>query len=146
VLGTPASGGSAAQTPIRDGACRDRTGAPFGHQQAVFATSDPIWAMFYAVVDHDRFPITLANGCIVLMDGEGRAGVPHYFFSISRDPLRQRPWRTGYLYFLPAEGFVEQPPDTYGGHSARVPQLASPVAVAPLAGLEECTLPVRRTR
>ena len=110
--------------------------APFGHQQAVFATSDPIWAMFYAVVDHNGFPMTLANGGIELLDADGNAGVPHYFFSISRDPLRQRPWRTGYLYFLPAEGFVEQPPDTYGGHSARVPQLASPVAVAPLARLE----------
>ena len=110
--------------------------APFGHQEAVFATSDPIWAMFYAVVDRDRFPITLANGCIVLLDGEGRARVPHYFFSISRGPLQQRPWRSGYLYFLPAEGFVEQPPATYAGHSARVPQLASPVAAAPFARLE----------
>jgi hypothetical protein len=110
--------------------------APFGDQKAVFATSDPIWAMFYAVVDRDRFPITLGNGCIVLLDAEGHAGVPHYFFSISRGRLQQRPWRTGYLYFLPAEGFVEQPPDTYAGHPARVPQLASPVAVAPFARVE----------
>ena len=110
--------------------------APFGHQEAVFATSDPIWAMFYAVVDRDRFPITLGNGCIVLLDADGRAGVPHYFFSISRGPLRRRPWRTGYLYLLPAEGFIEQPSDRYAGHSARVPQLASPVAVAPFARLE----------
>jgi hypothetical protein len=110
--------------------------APFGHQKAVFATSDPIWAMFYAVVDRDRFPITIANGCIVLLQADGHAGVPRYFFSISSGPLRQQPWRTGYLYFLPAEGFVEQPADTYGGHDARVPQLASPVEVAPFARLE----------
>jgi len=110
--------------------------APFGDQEAVFATSDPIWAMFYAVVDRARFPITLANGCIVLLDGEGQAGVPYYFFSISREPLRQRPWRTGHVYFLPAEPFVEQPPDTYAGQAARVPQLASPIAVAPVARLE----------
>ena len=110
--------------------------APFGDQKAVFATTDPIWAMFFAIVARDRFPITLANGCIVSQDAEGRAGVPHDFFSISRDPLRQRPWRTGYLYFLPAKTFVEQPPDTYAGHPARVPQLASSVAVAPFARLE----------
>jgi hypothetical protein len=28
--------------------------APFGRQKAVFATSDPIWAMFYAIVDRGR--------------------------------------------------------------------------------------------
>jgi hypothetical protein len=28
--------------------------APFGDQKAVFATSDPIWAMFYAIVDRVR--------------------------------------------------------------------------------------------
>ncbi len=32
--------------------------APFGHQKAVLATSDPIWAMFYAIVDRARYPIT----------------------------------------------------------------------------------------
>lgn len=110
--------------------------APFGHQKAVFATSDPIWAMFYAIVDRGRYRLTLNNGCILLMDAEGRAGLPHYYFSITRGALHRRPWRTGYVYFLPAESFVEQPEGTYAGHAARVPQLASPVAVAPFARLQ----------
>ena len=109
--------------------------APFGHQKAVFATTDPIWAMFYAVVDRDRYRLTLSNGCIVLMDDEGRPGVPHYFFSITGDALREQPWRTGYVYLLPAETFVIQPAATYAGRAARVPQLASPVAVRPFARL-----------
>ena len=109
--------------------------APFGDQKAVFATSDPIWAMFYAIVDRDRYAVTLNNGCILLMDSEGRPGMPHYYFSITRGALEQRPWRIGYLYFLPAESFVEQPAGTYAGHDARVPQLASPVAVTPFARL-----------
>jgi hypothetical protein len=92
--------------------------------------------MFYAIVDRDRYPITLNNGCIVLMDSEGRSGSPHYYFSISRTALPQRPWRTGYVYFLPAQGFVEQPSGPYGDHVARVPQLASPVAVTPFARLQ----------
>src|SRR5437867_3651979 len=58
--------------------------APFGQQKAVFATSDPIWAMFYAIVDRDRYPLTLNNGCILLTDAEGRPGLPHYYFSITR--------------------------------------------------------------
>lgn len=110
--------------------------APFGHQKAVFATSDPIWAMFYAVVDRDRYPVTLNNGCIVVRDADGRPGVSHYYFSISRSALTHRPWRTGYLYLLPADGFVEQPPGPYAGYTAHVPQLASPVAVTPFARLE----------
>jgi hypothetical protein len=109
--------------------------APFGDQKAVFATSDPIWAMFYAIVDRVRYETTLNNGCIVLLDSNGNAGVSHYYFSIGRAALRQEPWRSGYVYFLPADTFVEQAAGTYGGHSARVPQLASPVPVAPFARL-----------
>jgi hypothetical protein len=110
--------------------------APFGHQNAVFATTDPIWATFYAIVDRDRYRLTLNNGCILLVDAEGRPGLPHYYFSITRDALREQPWRTGYVYFLPTETFVAQPAATYAGRAARVPQLASPVAVKPFARLQ----------
>jgi hypothetical protein len=107
--------------------------APFGQQKAVFATSDPIWAMFYAIVDRDRHELTLNNGCILLMDPEGP---PHYYFSITNSALHRRPWRTGYVYFLPSESFVEQPAGPYAGYVARIPQLASPVAVMPFARLQ----------
>jgi hypothetical protein len=109
--------------------------APFGHQKAVFATTDPIWAMYYAIVDRDRYRLTLNNGCILLMDAEGRRDAPYYYFSITDGALPERPWRTGYVYFLPAETFVPQPAATYAGYTARVPQLASPVAVTPFARL-----------
>jgi hypothetical protein len=109
--------------------------APFGDQKAVFATTDPIWAMFYAIVDRDRHETTLNNGCIILLDTSGRPGTPHYYFSIGRDALQERPWRSGYVYLLPADSFVEQAPGVYGGNAARVPQLASPVPVVPFARL-----------
>ena len=105
--------------------------APFGRQKAVFATSDPIWAMFYAIVDRGRHRLTLNNGCLVLDD----TGKSYYYFSVSREALPRRPWRTGYLYLLPAETFVEQPGASYAGHVAHIPQLASPVAVEPYARL-----------
>ena len=105
--------------------------APFGQQRAVFATSDPIWAMFYAIVDRGRHSLTLNNGCLVLDD----AGESYYYFSVSRQALPRKPWRTGYLYFLPADTFVEQPGAVYAGHRAHIPQLASPVAVTPFARL-----------
>ena len=92
--------------------------------------------MFYAIVDRARYSISLNNGCIELLDSEGRPGTPHYYFSISSDALEKRPWRTGYVYLLPAEGFVEQPSGPYGGDVARIPQLASPVAVTPRARVQ----------
>jgi hypothetical protein len=104
---------------------------PFGSQRAVFATSDPIWAMFYAIVDRARHRLTLNNGCAVYED----TGEAFYYFSVSRQALVHRPWRTGYLYFLPADTFVEQPGEVYAGRRMRVPQLASPVAVTPFARL-----------
>jgi hypothetical protein len=105
--------------------------APFGRQKAVFATSDPIWAMFYAIVDRGRHKVTLNNGCLVLED----TGEAYYYFSVSRNALARRPWRAGYVYLLPADTFVEQPGGEYAGQRARVPQLASPVAVRPFARL-----------
>ena len=105
--------------------------APFGRQRAVFATSDPIWAMFYAIVDRRRHRLTLNNGCLVLED----TGQAHYYFSVSRQALGRRPWRTGHLYLLPADTFVEQPGAVYAGRPAHVPQLASPSPVTPFARL-----------
>jgi hypothetical protein len=105
--------------------------APFGQQRAVFATSDPIWAMFYAIVDRSAHELTLNNGCLVLDD----LAESYYYFSVSRQALARQPWRTGYVYLLSAETFVEQPGATYAGHSAHIPQLASPVAVEPFARL-----------
>ena len=87
--------------------------------------------MFYAIVDRGHHELTLNNGCLVLED----TGDAYYYFSVSRQALPRRPWRTGYVYLLPADTFVEQPGGVYAGRPAHVPQLASPVAVTPFARL-----------
>lgn len=109
--------------------------APFGNQRAVFATTDPIWAMFYAIVDRARHRLTLNNGCILVAHADEGREVPYYYFSVTGGALPKQPWRTGYVYFLPADTFVARPGATYAGYAARVPQLASPVAVVPFARL-----------
>ena len=112
--------------------------APFGDQKAVFATSDPIWAMFYAIVDRARYPITLNNGCIAAA-GFSRSSWPASLLLLHQrrstreatvaNRLRQTSCRP--------QGFVEQPSGPYGGHTARVPQPGvSPVAVAPHARVQ----------
>lgn len=107
----------------------------FGNQKAVYAASDGLWAMFFAVVDRERYTMSVANACIRLAEETGRIHGPYYVFSISRAALPQQPWRTGTVYLLPRDTFTPQPPMTYGSTHAHIAQLASFVPVQPLAKL-----------
>jgi hypothetical protein len=84
---------------------------------AVFATDDPIWPIFFAVVNR---PVarSLINAC------SRRYGESHYYFSIGADPKQPDAWRSGWIYVLPRETFNLHPSG---------PEWLSPVAVTPLA-------------
>jgi hypothetical protein len=84
---------------------------------AVFATDDAVWPIFFAVVNR---PVarSLVNAC------SRRAGASRYYFSIGTDPKRSDAWRTGWIYILPRESFR---PHRAGS------EWLSPVAVRPLA-------------
>jgi hypothetical protein len=86
---------------------------------AVFATDDPIWPIFFAVVNR---PVarSLINAC------SRRYGKSHYYFSIGMDPKSADAWRRGWIYVLPRETFRLHPSG---------PEWLSPVAVRPLARL-----------
>ena len=84
---------------------------------AVFATDDPIWPIFFAVVNR-QVARSLVNGC------SRRWGDSHYYFSIGADPARSDAWRDGWIYILPRETFRLHPSG---------PEWLSPVAVRPLA-------------
>ena len=86
---------------------------------AVFATDDPIWPIFFAVVNR---PVarSLINAC------SRRYGESHYYFSIGADPKSANAWRDGWIYVVPRE--------TFEPHQAGSEWL-SPVAVRPLARL-----------
>ncbi|MEV4577127.1 hypothetical protein AB0K16_28185 [Nonomuraea jabiensis] len=75
----------------------------FGNRTAVYAASDGIWPMFYAILNRDR-PVSMVNSCSDV------AGETYYYFSISRPALDLGPWQEGTVYLLPAEGFEHQPP------------------------------------
>jgi hypothetical protein len=105
----------------------------FGDRLAVYAASDGIWPLYYAILDRQRFPMSLNNACIrVAGDAPSE---PHYFFSISQHALAQRPFRNGWVNLLPRESFEQQPPLFSAGLRIELPQWASPVAMAPLARL-----------
>jgi hypothetical protein len=107
----------------------------FGNQRAVYAAADGIWPMYFAIVDRDRFPMTLVNGCIKFSVGSGPPSEPYYYFSVSRSARAHEPWRSGAVYLLPAAGFVRQEPLHLDDLVVHIAQVASLAPVKPLAKL-----------
>lgn len=107
----------------------------FGDQKAVYAASDGIWAMFFAIVDREQFDMSIINGCIRVEDDAGVLHPHHYVFSVSQLAINEKPWRTGTIYLLPRKSFVDQPPHTLGTSKVHIHQHASFETVKPLAKL-----------
>lgn len=106
----------------------------FGNQKAIYAASDGLWAMFFAVVDRDRVG-SITNACIRVEEESGAVHGPLYLFSVSQSALASQPWRTGTVYLLPRQTFIAQPPMDFGSNKVYAAQLASFVPVQPLAKL-----------
>jgi hypothetical protein len=83
----------------------------FSNRRAVFAATDGIWPMYFAILDRERHPTMMrCNSCTRISSTDGPLSEPYYFFSISRPALKQQPWRAGTVYILPAHSFEAQPP------------------------------------
>ena len=106
----------------------------FGNRKAVYAASDGLWAIFFAIVDRERV-MSITNACVRLADETGTLHGPYYVFSVSQAALPNQPWRTGTVYLLPRNPFTLQPPITFGPNEVHIAQLASLVPVQPLAKL-----------
>jgi hypothetical protein len=107
----------------------------FSSQHAVYAASDGIWPIYFAIVDRTRVG-SLLNACFTVLDGGDADEQPtYYFFSVEQSALHSGPWRDGTVYVLPRRSFVAQPPGRIGGHRVQVQQWASAEAVRPLARL-----------
>lgn len=107
----------------------------FGARTAVYAASDGLWPMYFAIVDRSRVG-SLVNGCTQLLDSAGRPAGSYYYFSVDRDALAAGAWRPGSVYVLPRDTFEPQPEQDWQGHRTASTQWASPVAVRPLARLD----------
>jgi hypothetical protein len=107
----------------------------FGNRQAVYAASDGIWPIYFAVMDRDGGVDSLVNGCSWVIEADGARHGPYYFFSINADALARRAWRSGTIYLLPRRTFEQQPLMSFQGVQHEVAQWASLVPVRPLAQL-----------
>lgn len=81
----------------------------FSSQRAIYATTDGIWAMYFAILGRLGFPaMALFNSCLSLRNANGRLSDPLYFFSIIEPARSQSPWCDGMLYILPRRPFLAQ--------------------------------------
>ena len=101
---------------FRTRANNDAHGQPV---DAVFASDDAVWPLYFAVVDRS-FAHSYINWC------EHVPGASRYLFSIGSDPRDERSWCDGTIYVLPAAPFTPTPESR---------ELVSPVPVRPRARL-----------
>lgn len=107
--------------PIR----RSRDKTQFGDQQAVYATSDPAWAMYFALLRRGR-PFSTRNASLGPAGGEL---YPRWYFFSLRGGYEDEPFAPGWVYLLPRDGFTSEPPLADRLDTA---QWVSPSAVRPL--------------
>jgi hypothetical protein len=103
----------------------------FGNLEAVYATHDGLWAMFFTIVDRDRLRGSIRNDVGVYSSRDGRS-ITLYRFSIEQRSLAARPFCPGVLYVLSREHF-RRLPLVPGGPPSN--EWACPTAVRPLAAI-----------
>ena len=86
---------------------RDTTA--FGDQIAVYASDDPIWAMYFAVLRKATIRWT-KNSCARVV-GDGKDRLPRYAFSVNEDGLSPDTFGPGVLYVLPKAPFRAEVPE-----------------------------------
>jgi hypothetical protein len=104
----------------------------FGDQMAVYAASDALWAMYFAILDRRNHRMSMINSAARFETPEGLSE-PYYFFSISRAAREANAFVPGTIYFLPRATFVQEPARGLAGRRLHVAHWASLEAVAPLA-------------
>jgi hypothetical protein len=108
----------------------------FSNQEAIYATTDGIWVIFYAILDRQKYPqMTLFNSCLRARVPAGVFGEPMYFFSITHEVLLQKPWCEGMVYIVPRRSFVQEAPQQVHGLEIVFPHWISSVPVSPVARL-----------
>jgi hypothetical protein len=105
---------------------REQTDATQTTITAVFAASDGIWPLFFAIVDRTgEATVSLINGCFELEANDAR-GSRGYFFSIGELALAGRPFCEGTIYLLARDGF--SPVAGYDGKPTQEWSCSHPVA------------------
>jgi hypothetical protein len=104
----------------------------FGNQQAVYATDDPIWASFFAVVDRSTPNFqSMRNGSITVV-GRPRM-TTRYYLSVNEQVARPEPLRDGWVYLVDRTGFEAEAPELGVIHTAQWARAATVPVVGKVA-------------
>jgi hypothetical protein len=101
----------------------------FGNRTAVYAASDALWAMFFAVMNRPAVRMRIVNSAISVWSN-GKL-VPRYFFGVNSAALDHGAFRNGWVYLLPDSGFEREPADSSLGFEFQSHHLASQHSVRP---------------
>jgi hypothetical protein len=74
--------------------------------KAIFAAADPVWPMFFALLDREVYQGSIRNGCFMVWNKQTHRKC--YHFSINADMLEQKPWTNGTIYILPCDKFEQE--------------------------------------
>jgi len=107
----------------------------FSAQDAIYATTDGIWVIYFAIIDRKNFKLSLFNSCLDVHLSPEQVLGPLYFFSVTHSALIQNPWRPGAIYILPREAFEREPAQQIMGAEVVFPHWISPKAARPVAKL-----------
>jgi hypothetical protein len=110
---------------------RSRDSTTWGNQQAVYASSDPVWAIYFACLRRDNGWTGTKNGS--LGRANGSLYPRRYFFLHNRGSASPNRFGPGSLYLLPPDTFVAAEPLAGAIDTAH---LVSHEPVRPLARLD----------
>jgi hypothetical protein len=108
----------------------------FSNQFAIYATTDGIWVIYFAILDRRKYPeLTLFNSCLQARISPEQFSEPLYFFSITQSVLQQKPWCTGAIYILPRQSFTQEFAQQAQGTEVIFPHWISSKSAQPIAKL-----------
>lgn len=108
----------------------------FSNQSAIYATTDGIWVLYFAILDRRKYPeMTLFNSCLQARISPQELSDPLYFFSITQSVLIQKPWCTGAVYILPRESFTQESVQQAQGTEIIFPHWVGSRSARPIAKL-----------
>jgi hypothetical protein len=116
--------------PIRRG--RDQN--EFGNRQQIFCSPDAMWAMWFAILDKDKFNLT-RNGCVRV--GRDSRRLKYYHFELPKINKENPPFTDGMVYIARAEDFPDKRPyPILDWFDAEIEEWGSAQPVTPLARLK----------
>jgi hypothetical protein len=107
----------------------------FSAQAAIYAATDGIWTIFFAILNRGQIPMAIFNSAVRIHPPGQPPTSPYFFFSINREAFERGPFCDGMVYVLPRAGFEQDPMRDFGGIEISVPHWAGKQAALPLARL-----------